>query len=137
MEKDLVQVCLIYHIFLAFTEYFTKIIPNSTTSYLFFRKYLFKYVSLLNIYKPLFNKLYATIAHQRFSTTFNKVYLNHIRTCNFHSTGWHLEQVDVEDTSSGVKYNFSCDRWLAEDEDDKQIVRELVCSNLPTETFNG
>ena len=47
----------------------------------------------------------------------------------FIQTGWHLDQVDVE--CSGVKYNFPCDRWLAEDEDDKQIVRELVCTNIP------
>ena len=47
----------------------------------------------------------------------------------FFQTGWHLDQVDVE--CSGVKYNFPCDRWLAEDKDDKQIVRELVCTNIP------
>ena len=37
-------------------------------------------------------------------------------------------QVLVEDAEDGATYEFPCDRWLADDEDDKQIVRELECS---------
>merc|ERR1739838_826753 len=47
--------------------------------------------------------------------------------------GWHLDMVEVQDTSTDRKYNFPCSRWLAEDEDDKQIIRDLSCSNLPEE----
>ena len=37
-------------------------------------------------------------------------------------------QVLVEDAEDGATYEFACDRWLADDEDDNQIVRELECS---------
>ena len=37
-------------------------------------------------------------------------------------------QVLVEDAEDGATYEFHCDRWLADDEDDNQIVRELECS---------
>ena len=33
----------------------------------------------------------------------------------------------MEDTSTGEKYMFTCNRWLADDEDDKQTIRELTC----------
>jgi len=40
--------------------------------------------------------------------------------------------VEVEDSSTGAKYMFPCNRWLSKSEDDKQISRELTCSNLPS-----
>ncbi|CAK8676643.1 unnamed protein product [Clavelina lepadiformis] len=43
--------------------------------------------------------------------------------------GWHLEYIEVEDCSTQQKYMFPCGRWLADDEDDKQTIRELICSN--------
>ena len=43
--------------------------------------------------------------------------------------GWFLEKVTVEDESSGKVFEFPCHRWLAKDEDDRQITRELICVN--------
>ncbi|XP_048241483.1 lipoxygenase homology domain-containing protein 1-like isoform X2 [Haliotis rufescens] len=42
---------------------------------------------------------------------------------------WHLASIDVEDLSSHKTYNFICNRWLSKSEDDKQLIRELTCSN--------
>ena len=44
-------------------------------------------------------------------------------------SAWHLEHVEVEDTETGQTYMFPCNQWLSSKRDDKQIVRELVCSN--------
>jgi lipoxygenase homology domain-containing protein 1 len=44
-------------------------------------------------------------------------------------SSWHLEHVEIEDTETGQTYMFPCDKWLSSRKDDKQIVRELVCSN--------
>uniref|UniRef100_H2ZAW5 PLAT domain-containing protein n=1 Tax=Ciona savignyi TaxID=51511 RepID=H2ZAW5_CIOSA len=46
------------------------------------------------------------------------------------SSGWHLDHIEVCDESTQQKYMFPCGRWLADDEDDKQTIRELTCSNL-------
>ena len=43
--------------------------------------------------------------------------------------GWFLEKVTVEDESTGKVFEFPCHRWLAKDEDDRQITRELICVN--------
>ncbi|KAJ6650687.1 hypothetical protein lerEdw1_004923, partial [Lerista edwardsae] len=43
--------------------------------------------------------------------------------------GWHLEYIDVEDSEMDKMFRFQCDRWLAKDEDDGQILRELACAN--------
>ena len=45
---------------------------------------------------------------------------------------WHLADIEVEETSSGQKFMFACNRWLSKSEDDKQICRELTCANLQT-----
>uniref|UniRef100_A0A672RND3 PLAT domain-containing protein n=1 Tax=Sinocyclocheilus grahami TaxID=75366 RepID=A0A672RND3_SINGR len=45
------------------------------------------------------------------------------------AAGWHLEYVDVHDDILGKKFRFQCDRWLAKNEDDGQIMRELACAN--------
>jgi hypothetical protein len=39
--------------------------------------------------------------------------------------GWFLDKVIIENTSNNEKWFFNCNRWLAADEDDKQIEREL------------
>lgn len=44
--------------------------------------------------------------------------------------GWHLDKVEVrrlkEDGETSTTYTFPCNRWLAKDEDDGSVVRELV-----------
>ncbi|EDQ93112.1 uncharacterized protein MONBRDRAFT_31037 [Monosiga brevicollis MX1] len=41
---------------------------------------------------------------------------------------WFLDAVEVVDEASGQTYRFECNRWLAKDEDDGQISRELTCN---------
>ena len=36
------------------------------------------------------------------------------------------------DETTGKDYKFHCGRWLARDEDDKQIMRELTCATPVT-----
>ncbi|KAG9355040.1 hypothetical protein JZ751_001753, partial [Albula glossodonta] len=43
--------------------------------------------------------------------------------------GWHLESIDVKDETMDETFRFPCDRWLATNEDDGQILRELPCAN--------
>ncbi|KAK7934244.1 hypothetical protein WMY93_005140 [Mugilogobius chulae] len=43
--------------------------------------------------------------------------------------GWHLEYIDVKDETMDQTFRFPCDRWLAKNEDDRQIMRELACAN--------
>ncbi|KAM3939741.1 lipoxygenase homology domain-containing protein 1 [Leptodactylus fuscus] len=43
--------------------------------------------------------------------------------------GWHLEFIDVRDEVMNKTFRFQCDRWLAKNKDDKQIIRELACAN--------
>uniref|UniRef100_A0A3Q1F1I1 Lipoxygenase homology PLAT domains 1b n=1 Tax=Acanthochromis polyacanthus TaxID=80966 RepID=A0A3Q1F1I1_9TELE len=43
--------------------------------------------------------------------------------------GWHLEYIDVKDETMDQTFRFPCDRWLAKNEDDGQIMRELACAN--------
>ena len=42
------------------------------------------------------------------------------------AAGWYLEKVEVVDLSNGQIYQFPCNRWLAVDEDDGAIERDLV-----------
>ncbi len=49
-------------------------------------------------------------------------------------SAWHLDYVSVEDTRSRQTYMFPCNKWLSSTKDDKQIVRELACSNESGET---
>ncbi|XP_010779871.1 lipoxygenase homology domain-containing protein 1-like [Notothenia coriiceps] len=44
---------------------------------------------------------------------------------NSHSS-WYLDRVEIVDTKDDTTYYFPCTRWLAVDEDDGQIARELV-----------
>eukprot|EP00775_Hariotina_reticulata_P001782 gene1782-2116_t len=41
------------------------------------------------------------------------------------AAGWHLEQVVVHQEGSSRQWTFSCDRWLASDEDDGLVRRRL------------
>ncbi|XP_057216274.1 lipoxygenase homology domain-containing protein 1-like isoform X1 [Triplophysa rosa] len=50
--------------------------------------------------------------------------------------GWHLEYVEVHDDILGKKFRFQCDRWLAKNEDDGQIMRELACANNDAVDFD-
>ncbi|XP_056146384.1 lipoxygenase homology domain-containing protein 1 [Lampris incognitus] len=43
--------------------------------------------------------------------------------------GWHLEYVDVKDEILNTTYRFPCERWLAKNDDDGQIIREMACEN--------
>lgn len=43
--------------------------------------------------------------------------------------GWHLEYIDVKDELLDKTFRFPCDRWLAKNDDDGQIMRELACAN--------
>ncbi|KAM8885089.1 lipoxygenase homology domain-containing protein 1, partial [Spinachia spinachia] len=45
------------------------------------------------------------------------------------SPGWRLDYIDVKDEAMDQTFRFPCDRWLAKNEDDKQIMRELACAN--------
>ncbi|KAM6965464.1 lipoxygenase homology domain-containing protein 1 [Aplochiton taeniatus] len=50
-----------------------------------------------------------------------------IRHDNSHShSSWYLDRVEIMDTKDDTTYYFPCNRWLAVDEDDGQIARELV-----------
>ncbi|XP_016373226.1 lipoxygenase homology domain-containing protein 1 [Sinocyclocheilus rhinocerous] len=49
-----------------------------------------------------------------------------IRHDNSHQSAWYLDRVEIVDTKDDNTYYFPCNRWLAVDEDDAQIARELV-----------
>ena len=49
------------------------------------------------------------------------------------SAGWFLDKVIVDDLETNRVYEFPCHRWLAKDEDDGQISRELLCVGVGTE----
>eukprot|EP01121_Diplochlamys_sp_Union-15-3_P013545 TRINITY_DN4215_c0_g1_i1.p1 TRINITY_DN4215_c0_g1~~TRINITY_DN4215_c0_g1_i1.p1 ORF type:complete len:964 (-),score=265.67 TRINITY_DN4215_c0_g1_i1:44-2935(-) len=44
-------------------------------------------------------------------------------------SGWFLDKVIVFDGKSKQDFYFLCGKWLAKDEDDKQIIREIPASN--------
>lgn len=52
--------------------------------------------------------------------------------------GWHLDKVEVrrlkEDGESSTTYTFPCKRWLAKDEDDGSVVRELIPQKVVEES---
>ncbi|XP_054613031.1 lipoxygenase homology domain-containing protein 1-like isoform X2 [Dunckerocampus dactyliophorus] len=43
--------------------------------------------------------------------------------------GWHLDYIDVKDELMDKTFRFPCDRWLAKNDSDGQIMRELACTN--------
>ena len=44
--------------------------------------------------------------------------------------GWHLEKIELENVQTKEKFLFNCNRWLAKDEDDHEIVRELPAEGM-------
>ena len=52
--------------------------------------------------------------------------------------GWHLDKVEVrrlkDDGESSTTYTFPCKRWLAKDEDDGSVVRELIPNKIIEES---
>ncbi|XP_029365801.1 lipoxygenase homology domain-containing protein 1-like [Echeneis naucrates] len=53
-----------------------------------------------------------------------KLRIRHDNTKPYSS--WYLDRVEIVDTKDDTTYYFPCNRWLAVDEDDGQIARELV-----------
>ncbi len=50
-------------------------------------------------------------------------------------SAWFLAKVDIEDKLKDQRYVFPCDRWLATNEDDGQISRDLPA--LTSEDYNA
>ena len=54
------------------------------------------------------------------------------------TSGWHLDKVEVrrlqEDGETSTTYTFPCKRWLAKDEDDGSVVRELIPQRVVEES---
>ncbi|KAM4841549.1 lipoxygenase homology domain-containing protein 1 isoform 1-T1 [Thomomys bottae] len=55
--------------------------------------------------------------------------------------GWFLDRIDITDTNNEITYYFPCQRWLAVEEDDGQLSRELLPVDescvLPSEDEEG
>ncbi|KAM7126032.1 lipoxygenase homology domain-containing protein 1 isoform 1-T1 [Molossus nigricans] len=68
-----------------------------------------------------------------------KIRIRHDNAGN--KSGWFLERVDVTDMNSETTYYFPCQRWLAVEEDDGQLSRELLSVDesyvLPPEDEEG
>ncbi|XP_076139289.1 lipoxygenase homology domain-containing protein 1-like [Alosa pseudoharengus] len=45
------------------------------------------------------------------------------------AAGWYVDYVDVRDDILDQTFRFPCKRWLAKNEDDGQLIRELGCAN--------
>lgn len=60
-----------------------------------------------------------------FTFVFNPIIL----ACAGPAPGWHLDYIDVRDETMDKTFRFPCDRWLAKNDDDGQIMRELACAN--------
>jgi len=56
--------------------------------------------------------------------------------CQGWGAAWHLADIEVENTSTGQKFVFPCGKWLSKSEGDKQICRELTCTNLQSPRGN-
>ncbi|XP_030215683.1 lipoxygenase homology domain-containing protein 1 [Gadus morhua] len=56
--------------------------------------------------------------------TLKKLRIRHDNKSSYSS--WYLDRVEIVDTKEDITYYFPCNRWLAVDEDDGQIARELV-----------
>ena len=42
--------------------------------------------------------------------------------------GWHLDRIELAQTGSDQTFEFFCGQWLATDEDDGEIIRELAAT---------
>jgi len=49
--------------------------------------------------------------------------------------GWFLDKVLIE-SGKGERWFFPCGKWLADDEDDKQISREIIAVKDDSDTYN-
>uniref|UniRef100_A0A8C9YR90 Lipoxygenase homology PLAT domains 1 n=1 Tax=Sander lucioperca TaxID=283035 RepID=A0A8C9YR90_SANLU len=68
----------------------------------------------------------------RFSDILSMGELSKVRVWHDNSgpaPGWHLDYIDVKDEIMDKTFRFPCDRWLAKNDDDGQIMRELACAN--------
>ncbi|XP_057644883.1 lipoxygenase homology domain-containing protein 1 isoform X3 [Chionomys nivalis] len=68
-----------------------------------------------------------------------KIRIRHDNTGN--RPGWFLDRVDITDMNNEITYYFPCQRWLAVEEDDGQLSRELLPVDesyvLPSEDEEG
>ncbi|NP_001401328.1 lipoxygenase homology domain-containing protein 1 isoform 2 [Mus musculus] len=68
-----------------------------------------------------------------------KIRIRHDNTGN--RPGWFLDRVDITDVNNETTYYFPCQRWLAVEEDDGQLSRELLPVDesyvLPSEDEEG
>ena len=55
-----------------------------------------------------------------------KIRLEHDNTNDF--PAWHVNVVHMSDVDTGQEVNFTVNRWLAEDEEDGQLMREAAVS---------
>ncbi|XP_006835208.1 PREDICTED: lipoxygenase homology domain-containing protein 1 [Chrysochloris asiatica] len=53
-----------------------------------------------------------------------KIRIRHDNSGN--RAGWFLDRIDITDTTNEITYYFPCQRWLAVEEDDGQLSRELL-----------
>ncbi|XP_059150632.1 lipoxygenase homology domain-containing protein 1-like isoform X2 [Physella acuta] len=53
------------------------------------------------------------------------------------NAGWFLDKIIVDDVQAKTVYNFPCQRWLAKDEDDGAITRELYVNVGPRDMSKG
>uniref|UniRef100_A0A8C6IN28 Lipoxygenase homology domain-containing protein 1 n=1 Tax=Mus spicilegus TaxID=10103 RepID=A0A8C6IN28_MUSSI len=71
--------------------------------------------------------------------TLTKIRIRHDNTGN--RPGWFLDRVDITDMNNETTYYFPCQRWLAVEEDDGQLSRELLPVDesyvLPSEDEEG
>lgn len=47
-------------------------------------------------------------------------------------SGWHLQDVEITESKENFTFKFVCNKWLSKSDDDKQIIREIPCSNPRT-----
>ena len=76
------------------------------------------------------------------SCFFCRRYLATVHTKHFsgHSgygadSGWFVKEVEVDVPSSGKKYYFPCNRWLAKEKEDGKVVRLLTASDTQLVTY--
>ena len=50
-------------------------------------------------------------------------------------SGWYVKEVEVDVPTSGKKYFFPCNRWLAKDKEDSKVVRLLTASDNQLVTY--
>lgn len=77
---------------------------------------------------------------QNFYFTSSNCLREFVLNCEFDVVGfgaaWHLDFVEVENLGTHSTFSFPCRRWLSKTDDDKQIVREIPCANMPSPRSN-